>query len=165
MRDLPIEIIITIISTLIIILINLASKKFIDIHACKNQLKIKRAKYVKKIIFIILIILLITIWSVVWSINYKDFLIFGSTFITVCGVALFATWSILSNPLSSVIIFFFSPFKIEDNVKILDSDNTVTGKIVDMNLFVVMIEDDEKNIISYPNNLLIQKTVVMKTRE
>ena len=160
MKDLPTELIITIVSAFIVVLINLASKKFVDIHARKNQLKIKRAAYVKKIISIILVIFLITVWSIVWSINYKDFLIFGSTFVTVSGVALFATWSILSNLLSSVIIFFFSPYKIEDNVKVLDGENTITGKIVDMNLFVVIMEDENKNVISYPNNILIQKTVV-----
>lgn len=160
MKNLPIEIIITIISIIVIIFMNFAAKKFIDLHTQKNQLKIKRAKYVKKIISIIFFLLLIIILSVVWSINYKELLIFASTFLTICGVALFATWSILSNPLSSVIIFFFSSYKIEDKIKILDGDNTVMGMIVDMNLFVVLIEDENNNLISYPNNLLIQKSVV-----
>ena len=87
---------------------------------------------------IIIIIIFIVVLSVVWSINYKELLIFASTFLTVCGVALFATWSILSNPLSSVIIFFFSSYKIEDTIKVLDGENTVSGKIIDMNLFVVL---------------------------
>ncbi|MGH7884810.1 MAG: mechanosensitive ion channel domain-containing protein [Thermodesulfobacteriota bacterium] len=160
MKNLPVEIIISAVFIIIMTLINFSSKKFIDLHSNKNQLKIKRAKYVKKIISIIILIFLIVILSIVWSINYKELLIFASTFLTVCGVALFATWSILSNPLSSVIIFFFSTYKIEDKVKVLDGDNTITGKIVDMNLFVVLIEDDNQNLISYPNNLMIQKTVI-----
>ncbi len=160
MKNLPIEIVLSIISFFIIIIATFASKKFIDFHSNKNQFKIKRAKYVKKIISIILVILFIITLSVIWSINYKELLIFASTFLTVCGVALFATWSILSNPLSSVIIFFFSSYKIEDNIRILDGDNTVSGKIVDMNLFVVLIEDENNNLISYPNNLLIQKIVI-----
>lgn len=160
MRQLPIEFILSITALVLTLVLTFASKKLIDLHSNNSQFKLKRAKYVKKIVSIIIIIIFIVVLSVVWSINYKELLIFASTFLTVCGVALFATWSILSNPLSSVIIFFFSSYKIEDTIKVLDGENTVSGKIIDMNLFVVLIEDDEKNLISYPNNLLIQKTVV-----
>ncbi len=78
----------------------------------------------------------------------------------ITGVALFAAWSNLSNLTSSVIIFFTLPFKIDDSVKILDGDNTVEGKIIDMTLFHVLLEDKDQKLISYPNNIFVQKVVV-----
>lgn len=87
-------------------------------------------------------------------------LIFASSFFAVVGVALFASWSVLSNITSGIIIFFSFPYRIGNTIKILDGDNSIRGEIVDMTLFHIQITDEDGNQVLYPNNLVIQKPVL-----
>lgn len=135
-------------------------KYFLRAFAERHNLKEQRVIYINKLNSIILPILLIIFLSIIWSFNFQSLMILGSSFFAIAGVALFAAWSNLSNLTSSVIIFFSLPFKIDDHIRILDGDNTVEGKIIDMTLFYVLIENEENKIISYPNNTFIQKAVV-----
>lgn len=138
-------------------------KKTIDHFRKEKDIKLRRTIYIIKISRLLLFILFLVFMSVIWGINYSGIFIFATTFFTIVGVALFASWSILSNITSSIILFTSCPFKIDDNVQILDGDNTIEGKIIDMTLFNVILEDSEDNIVSYPNNILMQKTVVKKS--
>lgn len=138
-------------------------KKTIDHFRKEKDIKLRRTIYIIKISRLLSFILFLVFMSVIWGINYSGIFIFATTFFTIVGVALFASWSILSNITSSIILFTSCPFKIDDNVQILDGDNTIEGKIIDMTLFNVILEDSEDNVISYPNNILMQKTVVKKS--
>jgi small-conductance mechanosensitive channel len=75
------------------------------------------------------------------------------------GIAFFASWSLLSNITASLIIFFSAPFKIMDSIKIIDGDNSIQGEVIDMTMFNLYIKNVNGKIISYPNNLIIQKPV------
>ncbi|WP_124980567.1 mechanosensitive ion channel family protein [Nonlabens xiamenensis] len=95
----------------------------------------------------------------VWGFTTEGFWVaLGSTF-AVIGVALFASWSILSNITASFILFFSFPYKIGDRVRIHDKDLPVTATISDIKGFYVLLVTDEGEIITYPNNLLLQKGV------
>jgi small-conductance mechanosensitive channel len=58
-----------------------------------------------------------------------------------------------------MIIFFSYQFRIADKIRILDGDNSVTGQVKDMNMFTVIIETKEGHVVSYPNNLILQKPI------
>jgi small-conductance mechanosensitive channel len=81
----------------------------------------------------------------------------------VAGVALFAQWSILSNITASVILFFSFPFKIGSKIEIMDDKNSVTGIVEDITFFVIQIRTTNGNMVSYPNNLAIQKGIIAFT--
>ncbi|MFP3983165.1 MAG: mechanosensitive ion channel domain-containing protein, partial [Desulfurivibrionaceae bacterium] len=68
---------------------------------------------------------------------------------------------ILSSITSGIIIFFAYPFQMGDNVRILAGDDSIEGRIVDMTLFLIKIEDESGNLVSYPNNLAIQKPIII----
>jgi len=74
-------------------------------------------------------------------------------------VALFANWSILSNITASFILYFTFPYKIGDRIRIHDKDLPVTAVISDIKGFYTLLVTDEGEIITYPNNLLLQKGV------
>lgn len=158
--------IITIIFTVAILAIYFISltllRSYISSYGYKRDFKEKRIIYINKLVSILLLICLFTVLSLIWNVNFNGLLVLGSSFFALTGVALFASWSNLSNLTSSLIIFFSLPFKIDDEIKILDSDNTVEGKIIDMTMFYVLIEDKEKNLVSYPNNIFLQKAVTGK---
>lgn len=95
----------------------------------------------------------------VWGFRNEGFWVaLGSTF-AVVGVALFASWSILSNITASFILYFTFPYKIGDRIRIHDKDLPVTATIQDIKGFFTLLITAEGELITYPNNLLLQKGV------
>ncbi len=120
----------------------------------------KRVYYISKTINFIIIVIAIFLCAAIWGMKFDGILIFISSIFAVVGIALFAQWSILSNLTSSIIIFFTFPAKVGETIRILDGDNTVSGKIKEISLFQIHILDEEENLIIYPNNLFIQKPII-----
>ena len=152
-----------IVLTIYILSSNMTSRLIVDLGIAKRAAP-KRAKYVSKICNFALATVSIVALFFIWGIDYHSIFLFGSSILAITGVALFAQWSILSNITASVVIFFNYPARIGDSIRILDGDNTIEGTIVDINIFQVLLEDKDRNLINYPNNLLIQKAFV-KLRE
>ena len=90
---------------------------------------------------------------------------FVTSILTVIGVAFFAQWSILSNITAGIIVFFSSPFRIGDTIKILDKDYPIEAKIIDIKSFYTLLKTEEGEQISLPNNLLLQKGIVIVSEE
>ena len=136
-------------------LVNTAVTKF----GTRQKFLEKRIVYIKKIFALFLFSILLLTFAFIWGIDFRGVMIFASSFFAVLGMALFASWSVLSNITSGIIIFFSFPYKIGDAVKILDGENSVTGKILDMTLFHIQVQDEEGHLIFYPNNIAIQKPI------
>ncbi|SIS55096.1 Mechanosensitive ion channel [Zobellia uliginosa] len=101
--------------------------------------------------------------SFIWGVNFREIgLVFSSVF-AVIGVALFASWSILSNITAGVILFFSFPFKIGDRVRILDKDIETEDPflIEDIRAFHVSLRKKNGELLIYPNNLMMQKAVTL----
>lgn len=116
-------------------------------------------KYVSFLFFLISV----GIIAFIWGINFQEVgLVFSSIF-AVIGVALFASWSILSNVTAGVILFFSFPFKIGDRVKILDKDIEAEEPylIEDIKAFHISLRKENGELLVYPNNLLMQKAVTL----
>lgn len=80
------------------------------------------------------------------------------------AVAFVATWSLLSNLTAALILLTFRPFRIGDEVEVLEGDKVlVSGKVLDLNLIFTTLGDGEV-ASRIPNNLLLQR-VVRVTRE
>jgi small-conductance mechanosensitive channel len=137
----------------------MVSKIFEKRGAVKEVSK-KRLFYVTKTVQIIIIILSLIVLGMIWSVSLSGMLLFASSAFAVIGVALFAQWSILSNITSSIIIFLTLPTRVGDIVKIVDGENTITGKITEITLFQVELETKNGNIVYYPNNYFMQKPII-----
>jgi small-conductance mechanosensitive channel len=87
-------------------------------------------------------------------------LVFSSVF-AVIGIALFAIWSILSNITSGVIMFFSFPYKVGDKIQIHDKDFPIEAIIEDITAFQILLRLDNGNLVTYPNNLILQKAVTL----
>jgi small-conductance mechanosensitive channel len=112
-------------------------------------------RYVGYVIWTVCAIAIILVWGME---NEGFWVALGSTF-AVVGVALFASWSILSNITASFILYFAFPYKIGDRIRIHDKDLPVTATISDIKGFFTVLVTAEGEIITYPNNLLLQKGV------
>ena len=120
----------------------------------------QRLIYLKKIAGLLMLLILAISIAIIWGIDLKGLLFLASSLFAIVGVGLFASWSLLSNLTSGMILMFSYPFKIGDRIRIVDGDNSVEGKITDMTMFSLRLEDDDHHVISYPNNLVMQKPVI-----
>jgi small-conductance mechanosensitive channel len=136
------------------------SKYFLRKIGNSKKVSQRRIYYVAKSISILIIFISMFFLALIWSVSLSGLLVFASSIFAVIGVALFAQWSILSNLTSSIIIFFSFPSRIGDYIKILDGDNSVEGKIIEIELFHIRILDHDDNIVIYPNNLFMQKPII-----
>ncbi|MDH3393412.1 MAG: mechanosensitive ion channel family protein [Desulfobulbaceae bacterium] len=150
------------VTALYILTISITNTLINKYGARQNFLK-KRILYLKKTVAASFFVLFLVILSLVWGFDFRGVLFFASSFFAVVGIALFASWSILSNITTGIIIFFSFPYRIGDQIRVIDGENSVTGKIIDMTLFHIQIRDDNKHVIAYPNNLIIQRPVVQMT--
>ena len=151
------------ISTLVVLLIFLIlryfSAKGIRRYAKSNHSLEHRTNLVIKYVNILLTIVALVIVIVIWGVKKDQLFLFTSSFFTIVGVAAFAQWSLLSNITAGIILFFSFPFKIGDHIKILDKDFPISGEIIDIKAFYILLKTDENETVTYPNNLLIQKGI------
>jgi len=138
---------------------NMASRLIRELGITKKAAP-ERAVYISKIFNFAIAGLSMFALLFIWGIDYHGILLFGSSILAITGVALFAQWSILSNLTASVVIFFNYPARIGDRIRILDGEDSVEGTIMDINVFQVLLKDENQNIVNYPNNLLIQRPFV-----
>lgn len=122
----------------------------------KNMVRIRLMfQYINIAIIVIAAIFLFLIWGV----QIKRLSVLLSSVFAVIGVAFFAIWSILSNITSGVILFFFFPYNIGDKIKINDKDYPIEGIIEDIKTFHLYLRQDNGELTTYPNNLILQKPV------
>jgi small-conductance mechanosensitive channel len=108
----------------------------------------------------LIVLITLILLGLVWGFSGQGFVVFASSLFAIIGIALFASWSILSNLTAGLILFFGAPFRLADRVRVLDGDNTVTGRVVQMGLIYLGLEDDDGHFYTLPNNVLLQKTVI-----
>lgn len=156
------ELIQSVVTLTVLFLLNFILKKGVRRVGRTSLLNRTRTLLIIKYVDVFTALALLTAGGFIWSMNLRDIsLIFSSVF-AVLGVALFAQWSILSNITSGVILFFYFPFKIGDRIKIQDSDFPEEAVIEDIKAFHLHLRTDEGELITYPNNLLLQKGVAVK---
>ena len=102
----------------------------------------------------------IVLLSSIWGFSEQGFLVFASSILALVGVALFAVWSVLSNITAAMVLFFHAPFHVGDRIRVLDVDNTVTGRVQHMGIFFITLRDGDGNEYTLPNNFLMQRTVI-----
>ena len=120
----------------------------------------ERAVYISKVFNLGAALLSTLGLCFIWGVDYSSLIVFSSSVLAIMGVAFVAQWSLLSNITASVIIFFSYPARIGDTIRVVDGDNSIEGKIVDISLFQVMIETARGELVSYPNNLIVQKPMI-----
>ncbi|ADY30971.1 MULTISPECIES: mechanosensitive ion channel domain-containing protein [Cellulophaga] len=124
-----------------------------------------RTKLIIRYITILFMAISFIVIVYIWQVNFEDLGIIFSSVFAVLGVALFASWSILSNITAGVILFFSFPFKIGDRIKILDGDFAEEVDILDIKAYHIYLKKDNGELLTYPNNLLLQKGVVLINRD
>jgi small-conductance mechanosensitive channel len=151
----------SIILVLLILIVRLIAIKTVRRIGRKSDIKDVRTRLIAKYISYGLSFLVIAGLIFVWGVKIREIgLIFSSVF-AVIGVALFAQWSILSNVTAGIILFFSFPFKIGDRIRIQDKDIDYQGHFIieDIKAYHVYLRKENGELMTYPNNMMLQKAV------
>lgn len=159
MSPLEIKIVITISIVGFYIISNLYIKDFIYKALKKFHFSLERRQLTIKLFSIISGLVGIIFLGAIWGIEKSQIGLFISSALTVLGVAFFAQWSVLSNITAGIILYFNHPLGIGDSINIPDKDFPIEGIIVDISFFFMHIKTVEGNIITIPNNVVIQKAI------
>ena len=130
-----------------------------------KQVSETRTKVVTHYITYLLFIIITCLAVVSLGIKYQQVSLFISSAFAVLGVALVAQWSILSNITAGILIFFVFPYRIGSRIKVVDKDENISGVITEINLFHILIQREDGILITYPNNLMLQKGVLKLPNE
>jgi small-conductance mechanosensitive channel len=122
----------------------------------------RRKMIIKAAKFLILLLAAVFI-SAIWGLEQNEIAVFFTSMLTVFGIAFFAQWSLLSNITSSILLFFTHPLKIGDTIKVMDKDYPFEGEVTDITYFYLYIKTSTGEIITIPNNQLLQKPVSILT--
>ncbi|MFT5716893.1 MAG: small-conductance mechanosensitive channel [Oleiphilaceae bacterium] len=113
---------------------------------------------------IILLVTAIAVVCVIWGFDFKGLLTLSASILAVTGVALFAGWSVLSNITSFFILLAHASFRRGNFIRIVDADNYVEGYISEINLFNTKLISEGREVIIYPNNLILARPTLINPR-
>lgn len=155
-----------IIATGLVLLLNpslrFMAKRFIShtgFLTSKSELRIGQ---ITKIVCMFINLTCILALAIIWGVEPKNVMIVFSSLFTVIGVALFAQWSILSNITAGIVIFFSMPFRIGDEIEILDKDHPIKATVENVMTFTIHLRTEEGNLVVMSNTLFFQKVLSIK---
>jgi small-conductance mechanosensitive channel len=160
---LRLEIIETIVLIVAMISVKLATTKAIKRILSSLEFDLQRKRISQKIVNLFILLVGGIILAGIWNIDRKELFVFFTSVLTILGIAFFAQWSILSNITASLILFFNHPLRIGQFIQVFDKDYTVEGKLEDISFFFMHVRTKENQIVTIPNNLVLQRTILMKT--
>jgi small-conductance mechanosensitive channel len=159
------ELFYTLIVVVVLLIVQYGMKKTANRVGKRQDMNIGRIRLMFRYINFLMVLVALFLLLLVWGYDFKDLgLVFSSVF-AVIGIALFAIWSILSNVTSGVIMFFSFPYKIGDKIRIHDKDFPEEGIIEDIKAFHIHLRTSEGELITYPNNLILQKAVSLVEKD
>jgi len=75
------------------------------------------------------------------------------------AVGFVASWSVLSNATCALLLLVYRPFRVGDQIEILEPNGQVgvAGRVVDLNLLFTTILEASDAVVRVPNNMFVQK--------
>ncbi|MDX3774440.1 mechanosensitive ion channel family protein [Chromatiaceae bacterium AAb-1] len=126
-----------------------------------SNLKDEMNKRAMVVFHILLMVLLVVVLSVIWGVDIRGLLLLASSMIAVVGVALFASWSLLSNITAFFILIGHKAYTQGAEVRVVDGANFIEGRIAEINLFSTVLRTKDNEQVVYPNNLIVSRPVVV----
>lgn len=114
---------------------------------------------------IILTLATVSLAFIIWGFDFKGLLTLSASILAVTGVALFAGWSLLSNITAFFVLVAHASFRRGNYVRILEADNYIEGYVSEINLFNTKLISENREVVIYPNNLILSRPVVVNPRE
>lgn len=145
----------------ILIIIRFISFKLVKKLGRRSGINEARITLICRYITFLVVIIALVIIAFIFGADFSKLGIIFSSIFAVVGIGLFAIWSILSNVTSGVIMFFSFPYKVGDKIMIHDHDFPIEAIIEDIRGFHLHLRVANGNLVTYPNNLMLQKAVTL----
>ncbi|GAA3612578.1 mechanosensitive ion channel [Flavivirga amylovorans] len=159
------EFIITGIVFLSILVIRFVTNFTISKVARRNGINEARIRLMRRYVTVTLFLIAMLIEAFIFGAEFEDLAVIFSSVFAILGIALFAIWSILSNVTSGIIMFFNFPYKVGDKIEIHDKDFPIKAIIEDIRAFQLHLRLDNGDLVTYPNNLMLQKAVTLVEKD
>ena len=133
--------------------------------ARKNGINEARIRLIRRYVTVTLFLIAILIEAFIFGAEFRELALIFSSVFAIIGIGLFAIWSILSNITSGIIMFFNFPYKVGDKIEIHDKDFPITAIIEDIRAFQLHLRIENGDLVTYPNNLMLQKAVTLVEKD
>lgn len=147
-------------SAVIIIVVNLLFH-LLKYSARKTQKKrgMKKSRYfaTRRLLTITSLFVIALLLGLVWDVNVKNAWVSLTSILAMIAIAFFAVWSLVGNILAGVLIYFTTPFKLDDLIEVMPDG--IRGKVLTINTFYTVLQDEEGDYINIPNSLFFQKYI------
>ncbi|MEW9799667.1 mechanosensitive ion channel domain-containing protein [Alteromonas sp. CYL-A6] len=100
-----------------------------------------------------------------WGVDISGLLVLSTSILTLTGVAMFASWSLLSNITAYFILLTNVTYRRGNWLRIVEGDNYVEGVIADVGPFATRLISSNRETILYPNNLILTRPHVLNPKE
>ena len=147
----------TLLSIAVFFLINRILLPAIDKYVQRSKFKSNARMKAYHTIRLITGIMALAAIFIIWGVDFSGLLLISTSLITITGVALFASWSLLSSVTSYFLLLTNHSFVRGNFIRIIDGDNYIEGFISDVTLFNVKLITEEREVVMYPNNLIITR--------
>lgn len=160
------HIILRLIVTGILLLLNpslryMAKKLVEHIGSAGRKTEARIARMIRVVCLIINASTIVTL-AIIWGVEVQNIIIVFSSLFTIIGVAMFAQWSILSNITASIVIYFSMPFRIGDEIEIIDKDNPIKATVENVLTFTIHLRREEGDLVIMSNTQFLQKVISIK---
>jgi len=122
---------------------------------------IGRIKLIGRYVSVTFLMIALLVEAFILGVEVQDLVVLFSSVFAILGITLFANWSILSNVTSGIVMFFSFPYKIGDKIQIHDKELEIIAVIEDIRSFQIHLRKENGDLVTYPNNLLLQKAVTL----
>ncbi len=144
----------------------IAVYSFLKFYARKTMLRnsLAQSRYilVKKILSAILALVGALLIVHIWGIEIRNIWVSIAGLAAMIAIAFFAIWSLIGNILAGLLLYFSSPFKLNDMIEI-QPDN-IRGRVIAINTFFTLLRDSGGDYINIPNSLFFQKYIKVADR-
>lgn len=159
------ELIASVFSFFLLLIVRIIVRVLIRKLGQKTGVNDARIQLISRYSTVTLFLIWLLIETFIFGAELKDLALLFSSVFAVIGIALFAIWSILSNVTSGIIMFFSFPYKVGDKIQIHDKDFPIEAIIEDIRAFQLHLRQDNGDLVTYPNNLILQKAVTLVKKD
>lgn len=132
----------------------------IGILEAKTELRINQ---ITRLINMIINLFVLVTLAIIWGVDPGRVLVVFSSVFAVIGVALFAQWSILSNVTAGIVIFFSMPFRLGDQIELIDKDHPIKATVENVLTFTIHLRTEEGDLVVMSNTQFLQKVFSIKS--
>ncbi|MCW8092615.1 mechanosensitive ion channel family protein [Alteromonas sp. ASW11-130] len=154
--------------TVVMLVAYLAMTRFVlprvESNIEKSRLKSNNAVNGLFVVRILTAVVTFSLILIAWGIDFSGLLVLSTSIITLTGVALFASWSLISNITAYFILLTNVAFRRGNYIRLLDGDNYIEGYIGDINLFNTRLVTPDRETVLYPNNLVLTRPVLINPK-